>query len=241
MRGGDREPIFLIALGDQHDGYSQRLVDLGYRPVRADDALAASLLLARLDRPVRAAILPTENAFLDRPTELARLAHDSGSMRYIVAGKQPNADEIDGMRRDGVRFCLWEPFNNSELRFVINRALFDSTRGDVRDRTRVPTHLAARVRNGAGERQVGVYNLSANGAFLETRRSSLKGGRLRVSLSIPGNDLELCAEVTSTNVPGNLKRGNLPMGMGVEFVDLDAESRGALEGFVAQRASSFEL
>lgn len=238
---GNRDPIFLIALGDEHDGLAQRVLGLGYRPVRAEDPLGASLLLARLDRPVRGAILPTPDGFQDRPQELARLAQRTGGMSYIVTGKEPEADEIDGLRRDGVRFCLWDGFNDSELRFVINRALYDSTRGEVRDRTRVPTHLVGSVHSGAGKKTVGVYNLSSCGAYLETHRSMLKGGHVRLLLPLPSGDLGLEARVTSTNVPGNLKRDNLPMGMGVEFNTLDAETLATLEHFVAQRARSFEL
>lgn len=241
MRGGDHEPIFLIGLGDQHGSLAHRVLELGYRPVRAEDTLAASLLISRLDRPVRTAIVPAQFEFLDRASELARLAKDAGSLRYIVTGKEPSADDVDGLRRDGVRFCLWEPFTDSEMRFVLNRALYDTTRGEVRERTRVPTNLVARVRNGAGEKTVGVYNLSSSGAFLQTQRSGVKGGNVRVFLPLAAGDLELPALVTSTNVPGNLKRGNLPVGMGVEFVDLDGESRAALENFVSQRARSFEL
>jgi hypothetical protein len=241
MRGGNQEPIFLVGLGDQHGTLAHRVIELGYRPVRAEDTLAASLLIARLDRPVRAAIVPARFEFLDRASELARLASDAGSLQYIATGKEVPPDDVDGLRRDGVRFCLWEPFTESELRFVINRALYDTTRGEVRENTRVPTNLVARVRNGAGEKTAGVYNLSSSGAFLETQRSSVKGGNVRVVLPLAAGDLELPAVVTSTNVPGNLKRGNLPTGMGVEFVDLDGESRAALESLVAQRATSFEL
>ena len=243
MRGGGRDPVFLIGLGDEHDGLAQRLLALGYRPVRAAEPRGAALMLTRVDRPVRAAILPAEfgDAALDRANELARLSEAAGGVRFVVTGKPPAADAIDGLRRDGVRFCLWQPFTDSELRFVTNRALYDSTRGEVRNRTRVPTDLVARVRNGAGERTAGVYNLSSVGAYLETRRSAMKGGRVRISLPLPSGEIELAAQVAAANVPGNLKRENLPVGMGVEFVNLGAEAEATIHQYVAQRASAFEL
>ena len=45
----------------------------------------------------------------------------------------------------------------------------------------------------------------------------------------------------STNVPGNLQRPNLPMGMGVEYEELSAENREAIEKYVQARARAFEL
>ena len=238
MRGGDRDPIFLIGLGDEHESLARRVRSLGYRPIRADDPTAAAMFLARLDRPVRAAIIPAGDRFLDRARELAQLSGACGGLRYVVTGKPPEPDAIDELRRDGVRFCLWAPFSDSELRFVVNRALYDPTRGEVRDRTRVPTELLARVRKGERERQAGVYNLSCVGAYLETQRSALKGGRLMVALPLPAGEIQLQALVALSNVPGNLMRGNLPMGMGVEFLDVDAASQAALEQFVSQRAQS---
>lgn len=241
MRSSDRDPIFLIGLGDHHDDLAHRLMALGYRPLRAEDAMGAAMLLARVDRPVHGAILPVAGTFLDRAAELAMLAEKAVGLSYIVTGKEPEGAAIDDLRRDGVRYCLWEAFSDHELRFVVNRALYDRTRGDVRDRTRVPTDLTVRLRNGAGERKAGLYNLSCTGAYLDTSRSSLPGGHMTVRLPLPSGDLELEATVVSANVPGNLKRENLPMGMGITFSPTDAESQARLEQYVAQRARDYEL
>ncbi len=241
MRANERDPIFLIGLGDQHDGLAHRLNELGYRPLRAEEPMGAAMLLSRTERPVRGAIIPVEDEFLDRAGELAKLAEKCLGLSYIVCGKEPEPAAIDGLRRDGVRYCLWDGFSDHELRFVVNRALYDRTRGDVRDRTRVPTGLSIRMRNSAGERSAGLYNLSCTGAFLDTQRSSLPGGRMILTLPLPTGDLSLQAKVVSANVPGNLKRENLPMGMGVTFFDVEAEQQARLEQFVAQRARSYEL
>jgi hypothetical protein len=47
--------------------------------------------------------------------------------------------------------------------------------------------------------------------------------------------------VVSTNVPGNLNRPNLPMGMGVQFLDAAPGARSALNGYVEERQADFEI
>ena len=49
------------------------------------------------------------------------------------------------------------------------------------------------------------------------------------------------AVVTYTSVPGNLRRNNLPLGMGVEFRDLDDGSIARLRRVVAEVVYAFGL
>jgi hypothetical protein len=39
-----------------------------------------------------------------------------------------------------------------------------------------------------------------------------------------------------TNVPGNLRRRNLPIGMGIRFLGLSAAAEGSLRDYTAERA-----
>jgi hypothetical protein len=105
----------------------------------------------------------------------------------------------------------------------------------------VPTDLVARHRSGAGEKNARVYNLSTVGAFLETSRPSMPGGHATVHLPFPNGAIDVVARIVSTNVPGNLIKENLPTGMGIEFVEPDAETQAAIDRFVADRILSYEL
>ena len=51
-----------------------------------------------------------------------------------------------------------------------------------RSELRVPTGLIARITTGTGTRVAVVYNLSVGGAYFETHRPMLPGGRIRVAL-----------------------------------------------------------
>jgi hypothetical protein len=39
-----------------------------------------------------------------------------------------------------------------------------------------------------------------------------------------------------TNVPGNLRRRNLPIGMGIRFLGLSADAESSLRDYTAERA-----
>jgi hypothetical protein len=124
---------------------------------------------------------------------------------------------------------------------VVNRALHDATRLQVRGKLRVPTDLVARVHSAAGDKPALVYNVSTGGAYLETPRPTAQGGRISVTFPLQPDPVTLSARVISTNVAGNLQRPNLPRGMGIRFDDYPPEKAAALEKYVSERARSFEL
>ena len=84
-----------------------------------------------------------------------------------------------------------------------------------------------------------VYNLSVTGSYLETMRPSQGGIRVTVELPLPAGTLELPATVVSTNVTGNLRRENLPRGMGVRFENLSREVEAALLQYIEERTAAF--
>jgi hypothetical protein len=84
-----------------------------------------------------------------------------------------------------------------------------------------------------------VYNLSTGGAYLETMRPSQVGIKVAVEMPLPWNTLDLEAEVVSTNVTGNLRKENLPRGMGVKFLGLSKSNEVVLAKYVDERAQAF--
>jgi len=250
-RPSDEKPtILLLGYGERHAALAGRLLLLQFRPERAD-ALAAALARLRGEDtpadapPVRAVLLPVPLPLDDPPGDVAALreADPKAEPALVVVGARPDAAGLDRLRKAGVRFACFDPWTDSEIRFILNRAIHEPGRAQtaVRDGLRVPTNLMGRVFGGAGEKPVLVYNVSVGGAYLETHRPSPVGATVKLELPLDRDPLRLTASVVSTNVPGNLRRPNLPLGMGVRFAAPEPSTMATLERYVATRAKEFEL
>ena len=101
---------------------------------------------------------------------------------------------------------------------------------------RVPTNWPVSVTTGKREKQAKIYCLSAEGAYLATPRPSLPKALIHFSLPLASGDLRLSGEVVMTNVPGNLVRGNLPVGMGVRFTGNTREIERSILAYTEERA-----
>jgi hypothetical protein len=243
MKPAERSHVLLYGFGGAHDELAGRLVLLSYRSIRADDLDSAVDALRRQNQPVRLMLFPAEAQFSNRGAALAQLSQMQGGlgMRAIVTGRRPDAGTIAALKRDGVRFSLWSPFHDSELRFVLNAALYDTTRGEVRPAVRVPASMMVRVKSGTGDKAALLYNLSAAGAFLETMRPNLPGGRVQLTIDFPDGPISIAAQVVFTNVPGNVQKPNAPIGMGVRFEGLAVDVGERIVKFIAERAKAYEL
>ena len=246
----ERERVLLYAFGPSQGELAQRIRQLGYETLVETEPRAAAARVAHPLEPVCAILLPASLALPQRASELDQLTRAAGTIgvRFVAVGERPAAAVQAKLRDKNVRLCLWSPFHERELRFVLNRALFDPTRGfydveqaDVRHDLRVPTSLGARVVVGEREKSAQVYSLAVGGCFLETLRPTLVGGALDVVLPLPLGEFRVTGRVVLTNVPGNLVRANLPRGMGIEFLRLEQAAREAIGHYVRERAHSYEL
>jgi len=170
-----------------------------------------------------------------------RRATAPGRVEVVPFGRRPPEAACAALRAGGVALALWEPFDDGTLRFQLKRALHGVSRDEERAERRVPTPILARVRKGDRESSAVVYDLSVGGAFLETPRPSLRGARVDLVLPLPERTIETQADVRYANVPGNLKRPLLPLGMGVQFCGLPGEDRAALAQYVESRARALRV
>lgn len=237
-----REQTLLIGVADEEEKVAlcDRLWSVGFRAFPARDAAHAVDLLDR-EGPFRVAIVASRSA---EPTETVaklRAAAPESGLRIIMLGERIPAASIAAAKDAGASLALWDPFHDSELRFVVNQAAYDQTRGEVRERLRVPTQLGAFVHSGTARKPAGVYNLSLRGAYLETPRPNGSGATVQIELLMREGSVHVNAEVVTTNVPGNLRKANRPIGMGVRFLDLDRNTEEALEKYIEQRANLYHL
>ena len=152
--------------------------------------------------------------------------------RFVGVGQRPTKAERSGLLSAGVEICLWEPIGDAQLRFAVNQAGYEPAEERPRGGARVPTAMVARIVTATGEKEAHVYSLSAGGAYLETSRPTMTGGRMKIELPLPDGNVVVEARSVYHNVGGNLLQENLAVGMGVEFVDVDLATHTAIADYV---------
>jgi hypothetical protein len=235
-----RETLLLIDAGASlMEALSQRLRAIGYRALRTKNVEQGYAALSDRRFTIRVAVIPPDLLVPDLARALETLCAPAGktALRFLATGTQPDANERHLLRRAGVDLALWDPFDDHTLQFQVNRASAEGKSPPRRRQAvRVPNSWPVRVATGKREKQARIYSVSAQGAYLATPRPSLPNALIHFSLPLPSGDLRLSGEVVMTNVPGNLARGNLPLGMGVRFKGTTRETEGSILAYTEERA-----
>jgi hypothetical protein len=244
MQAGDREPVLVLGPEERSRTLAGRLTLLGScRGVRACDLDGALRAQAASAQPFTVGFLASDHGLADLDDALRVLGEhgEGGRMRWVAFGQRPAADAVARLRRAGVGFALFDPASDEELRFVVNQVLHRDDPSVLRIEQRVPADLPARIVTRNGEKVALIYNLSATGAYVATPRPTLRGGSVQLLFSLPGGEVTLEARVMWNNVPGNLRRFNAPIGMGLRFTAVPAELQSELLRWVEQRAEAYRL
>jgi len=244
MQSGERQQVLVLGPEERSRALAGRLSLLGCcRGVRAIDLDGALRAQAASPRAFPVGFLASDHGLADLGDALRTLGeHGLGeSMRWVAFGPRPGPGALGGLRRAGVEFALFEPASDEELRFVVNQALHRDSSVVPRIEQRVPADLPARIVTKNGEKVALIYNLSATGAYVATPRPTLRGGSVQLLFSLPGGEVELGAQVMWNNVPGNLRRFNAPIGMGLRFTGVPSDVQEELLRWVDQRAQTYRL
>jgi hypothetical protein len=220
------DPTVLVIDGNDapRGALVMRLRRMGYRALRAKSPEQAFALVEEPRHCVAAALIPPDLAVANLRAALESLSarSPSGSIVWILAGSCPNADVLAEMRDAGVKLALWEPIDDARLRFQVNRALAGVDTAMLRRAAmRAPLEVPAQVLQAGRTKDARVYTLSPGGAYLETARPAMRGAAIEVQLELWPSPIHVRGVVTYTSVPGNLRKSNLPVGMGVRFDELD--------------------
>jgi hypothetical protein len=217
---------------------------LDYRVVRAKATDEAVAILTDPRFAVGCAVVPPDLPVphLGRALDALRQAARAPDLPFLVAGSGRSDEVRHALAAAGVSFPLWDPIDAHTLRFQLNRALaagasFRRRRGA----RRVPSSARAVVHARGRSKEVRLYSLSAQGAFLATPAPSLRGSDVQLELPLLASCGRLAAQVVMTNVTGNLMKKNLPAGMAVRFQRLRVEEQAALELHVERKSRRLEL
>jgi hypothetical protein len=238
--------VLVLASPDEAEtvDFSRRLRECGVQTILAADFEEAEQVLRETLELVGAILVPTRFDAQTLKKRLAALASLASPQepQLVSFGTPPDRRERKRLRKLGIRLALWEPLCESQIRFQINRAL-NTGQESLRRRNnpRVPTSLDCRVNVGDRQKETTVYSLAETGAFLATPRASMTGAKANLFFRPDGHTLELQAEVVYANVPGNLQRPNLPLGMGVHFAEMDKADKKLLRNYIATRIAQLEV
>ncbi len=230
--------------GEPLEPIARRLASLGFHVVRAKTPRDAHELLRDPRFLLGAVVIPADLPAPDLTEALhaLRAGGRTGMLPLLACGTRPDPTSRLRLRHAGVEHALWFPLDDHMLRFQSNRALSGGAPARVSRRAeRVPTNWPVIFRLAGRERPAKVYSLSSSGAFLATPVPSQPRTLVHVQLPLPACDARVACEVVMTNVPGNLAKGNLPVGMGVRFRGLDEDIEAALMAFTLERARAIRV
>ena len=237
-----RQQVLILGPAERVRFLAGHLLLLGYRAAGAKDVAAALRMLSLASPPIRVGLLASDHGLADSAAALREIATLSPQpLEWIAIGHRPGAAEVETLRAAGVHFALFDPFSDEELRFVVTEAHHSGSPERLRFEQRVPTLIRARVTTKTGERVAVVCNLSKLGAYLATPRPAMRGGTLQIRLPLEDGEVEIQGLVMWNNVPGNLRRPNVPVGMGVRFTGASGDATAALERFIVERAKAYRL
>lgn len=243
----ERRTLLLVDSGSQSmEALSLRLRQMDFHVVRAKTTDQGLEALCDPRFQIGCVVIPPDLPVTDlerslrafRSTEPDQLP----ALPIAAFGERPDADQRGRLRRAGVDYGLWNPIDDNTLRFQVNRAL--SGGGPLvatRRAPRVPTNWPVEIHAGGREKPAKLYSISARGAYLATPRPSMPRAIVHLTLPLPEGDIRVSAEVVATNVPGNLVKKNLPIGMAVRWSGLDAQNEAQIRGFVEERDGRLRL
>jgi hypothetical protein len=217
---------------------------VGFRVLRAKTPEDAREALRDGRHAVGAVVIPPDLEAPDLSIALhgfRELVPDR-ELSVLVGGPRPHSSECQRLRAAGAGLGLFEPLDDHTLRFQLNRAAAGRNPGAGERRAlRVPTDWPVRVRMGGREKPARVYCVSSTGAYLATSRPSFRGSLVYLTLPLPGAPIDVAGRVVMTNVPGNLVRENLPLGMAVQFTGLALDATDSLREYAERQSAGLSV
>jgi len=225
----------------QTEKLATQLVRLGIEAIRVSDLNEALDTIKAREYSIRAVLVPSEFDGKSLRKALKSMRRREPVLPAMAYGKIADRAQRKLLRQAGVLLSLWDGYDEGVLRFQLNRLISGENQKAVRGSLRAPTHTPVRVVVGQREKQGALYSISESGCYIETPRASMDGARLQMTFVLEERSYEIEGIVIFANVPGNLQRPNLPLGMGVQFLDIPSSVRKLLGEFIRDRMESLEV
>ncbi|MDP6978852.1 MAG: PilZ domain-containing protein [Myxococcota bacterium] len=223
---------------------ARRLRELGAPMTVLPDFEAAEEVLREEDLDVGAILVPTpyEPDVVGRHLDLLCGLAPKDGLRFISVGESPDKGHRKRLRKVGVKLAMWNPLQEAHLRFQLNRAHSPAPDGfGNRESPRVPTDWGCAVSVGGRTKDAAIFSLAETGAFLATKRAVMNGARVSLQMFLPDGVMDAEADVVYANVPGNLQKPGLPLGMGVQFDGVDKRDRKRLRNLIKESVALLEV
>jgi hypothetical protein len=239
----DRRALVLDTSASALGTAALALVSQGIDPLYASDTDEAFLLACEYRERVAALVVPGALPLADLDTALSRIGPrlPFGREAVLIVAPPRHRTHVGALRERGIRWVLWEPYDASELRFVVAAALATSDALEPRRGLRVPIHLPVSVRHERATREGEIRNLSVGGAFVALDEPPEIGASVLLEFPIGERMLRTSAQVAHRREGPAASAADPGAGLGVAFAPLaELESR-FLEGFVRERIDSFRI
>jgi hypothetical protein len=197
-----------------------QLIRLGVDVLLATQVDEAELLARQEGRRLRGVLLPSGSDDLRIDEVLEAVGPASGIELWGVAllGERLDEDRVDALRARGLRWRLWSPYQDRDLRFLGRSILWAGSDENLRLDGRVPTALPGFVGRRGETRGVLVGDLSPSGAFLESSHPFPAGSQIEVEVALPGGSVTLKATVRWVSPRNARPEAGRNPGFGVEFL-----------------------
>lgn len=196
-----------------------QLVRGGVEALYANDLDEASLLARQEGERLRGALAPSSGLPAQAAEILDVLAPHTRirPASLVLVGPRPPDDAVTALRAAGLRWCLWEPYEPAELRFLAALAVWEGSDSNLRIEPRVPTALRASVTLSGRIRPIRVLDLTTAGAFLELDAPPAPGRQLGLEIALPNGPIQIVAHVRWVRAAAAARAPDQPAGAGVEF------------------------
>lgn len=237
----------VLVVDDANGGLGElalRLVRLGIDGFYAGDPGEAWLLAQQEARRIRLVVLAPEVDLQELDRILAELSEIAPEVQrsLLAIGPCPADERREELRKAGVYWALWEPWDESALRMALSGAMAALPEGALSRRfQRFPTTLLGRAFKGDARQDGLVSSLSEGGAFVETPNPFEPGTRITLEIEVGGGTIETEAEVVYNHLAGADAGASSPMGMGVEFRELSEKACGQLARTLLGHKRRFEV